>query len=134
MEPYVRNPKCSCARCRAKDLIGAAVVITVGVLLLLHSTGIAYFGQTWPVILLVLGAFLFLGHTASTEGHVQPYGVAAAPVPPQPYGTPGVPVTPQPWSATPPTQPPQQSWDAPGTTTTSTSGEQMPPNDQQVNS
>jgi hypothetical protein len=131
MEPYVRNPKCSCARCRAKDLMGAALIISTGVLLLLQSMDIVRVHQSWPVILLVVGAFLFLGHTASTEGHVQPYGVAT--VSPQPWTTP----TP---GAQPVTPASPQAWgpgNAPAAnTTTSTSGEPAPANDhhdEQVN-
>ncbi len=124
MEPYVRNPKCSCARCRAKDLMGAALIVSTGLLLLLHTTSIVRLPESWPVMLLVVGAFSFLGHTASTEGHVQPYGVAAAPVP-------------QPWSGTQPAaQPSSQTWNSgptPAGTTTPASSEQTSPNDSQVN-
>lgn len=124
MEPYVRNPKCSCARCRARDLMGAALIITTGVLMLLQSQDVVYIHQSWPVMLLVVGAFSFLGHTASTEGHVQPYGVAAAPVP-------------QPWSgAQPAPQTSPQTWNSPATpagTATPASSEQTSPNDSQVN-
>ncbi len=123
MEPYVRNPKCSCARCRARDLMGAALIITTGVLMLLQANDVVPIHQSWPVILLVVGAFSFLGHTASIEGHVPPYGVAAAPVA-QPWSGVGTAAgtSPQTWSGS--TSP---------ATATSTSSEQMPPNDQQVN-
>jgi len=67
--------------------VGPAVVITLGVLLLLHETagGRLYFGNTWPVILIVIGLLHLGSATASREGHVgcQP-AAAAPPVPPTP--------------------------------------------------
>ncbi len=78
MSVYTRNRHCPCARCRAHGLMGAAIVITVGVLLLLDQNGIAWFHQTWPVLLLVIGAFIFMSRSASTENHIEPY---AAPPP-----------------------------------------------------
>lgn len=124
MEPYARNPKCSCARCRAKDLMGSALIISTGVLLLLQSMDVVRVHQSWPVILLVVGAFSFLGHTASIEGHVPPYSVAAAPVvqPPWSGAEAAAGASPQTWSGS--TSP---------ATSTSTSSEQTSPNDQQVN-
>ena len=52
-----------------------AILITVGILVLLENYHIAGFWQGSPVILIVIGIVLFLGHTAPTEGHVQPYGI-----------------------------------------------------------
>lgn len=96
MSAYTRNRRCSCARCRAHGLMGAAIVITVGILLLLDQYGIVWFHQSWPVLLLVIGAFTFLSRSASTEGHIEPY-VAPAPayVPPA-----------QSWPTTAPPPPP----------------------------
>lgn len=106
MQEYVRNPRCSCARCRSNGLMGAAILVTLGVLFLLQENDIVWFHQSWPVLLLVIGAFIFLGRTASTENHIQPYsglppqnptawgpGVAT-PVPPAPP-EPGSPVNDQ---------------------------------------
>jgi len=73
MEPYVKNPGCSCPRCRASRLFGPAMIITVGALFLLDQNSGLNFDRTWPVILLVAGLFSFLSRSASTEGHVQPY-------------------------------------------------------------
>lgn len=74
MAVYMRNRRCSCARCRAHGLMGAAVLVTLGVLFLLDTNGIVWFHQTWPVILLVVGFVIFLSRTGSTENHIQPYG------------------------------------------------------------
>ena len=37
MTPYIRNRNCHCVRCRAHGLMGAAVLITLGVLFLMES-------------------------------------------------------------------------------------------------
>ena len=78
---YYRTRHCPCARCRTRGLMGAAVLITLGVLFLLQEFWIIRFDQSWPVLLLVIGAMMLLGRTASAEGHVQPYwmGGPAAP-------------------------------------------------------
>jgi hypothetical protein len=101
MSVYTRNKHCPCARCRAQGLMGAAIVITVGVLLLLDQNGIVGFHQSWPVLLLVIGGFIFMSRSAPIDNHIEPY-VAPPPVyaPPQ-----------QNWNTTapppPPTAPPQ---------------------------
>jgi hypothetical protein len=66
------STECSCARCRTRCLMGPAVLVTVGLLLLLHSFDLpkADFGHTWPVILLVIGVVKLLQSNASTEGHI----------------------------------------------------------------
>ena len=47
------QPRCHCPSCTIRELTGPAVVITVGVLFLLHQVqgGRFSFGNTWPVIL-----------------------------------------------------------------------------------
>lgn len=77
MSVYTRNRRCPCARCRAHGLMGAGILITVGILLLLDQNHIVSFEQTWPVLLLVIGGFIFMRRSASTENHIEPY---AAPV------------------------------------------------------
>jgi hypothetical protein len=72
MNQYVKNPACSCSRCRSSRLLFPALVITVGILFLLHANGAVEIDRSWPVLLLVGGLFSFLGASASTEGHVQP--------------------------------------------------------------
>ena len=105
MPVYTRNRNCPCARCRAHGLMGAAVLVTLGILFLLDSNGIIWFGQTWPVLLLVIGAFIFLTHSASTENHVDPYaGRAAMNAPPAAWTT-NPPPPPVGWSNNPPPPP-----------------------------
>ena len=76
--------KCNCQSCTIRGLVGPAVVITLGVLWLLHEArgGIFYFGSTWPVLLIVIGLVHVASSMASREGH----GVSAPPlnVPPGP--------------------------------------------------
>jgi hypothetical protein len=63
--------------------MGPAIVITIGVLFLLDQWrgGNLSFSDTWPVILLVIGAIQLAAAVSSSEGHL--YG----PVPPAPPGT-----------------------------------------------
>jgi hypothetical protein len=107
MPVYRRNRNCPCARCRAHGLMGAGILVTVGVLLLLHTNRILDFGQTWPVLLLVVGAFAFLSHSASIENHVDPYPAqAAVNVPPASWNASNPPPPPAAWSANNPPSPP----------------------------
>jgi hypothetical protein len=64
--------------------MGPAIVITIGVLFLLQQIRGGYFdfGNTFPVILIVIGAISLASSLASTEGHIYGYG----PVPPVPPG------------------------------------------------
>ena len=75
MTLYLRNRLCPCARCRVRGLTGAAFLITLGVLFLLDNYDIFNFDNTWPVLLIVIGVLIFAGRNASTEGHVQPFGI-----------------------------------------------------------
>jgi hypothetical protein len=75
-----------------RGLMGPAIIITVGVLFLLDQTsgGNFSFGNTYPVILIVIGAFSLAAAASSAEGHV------SGPVPPpSPVATPAVPAIPQ---------------------------------------
>jgi hypothetical protein len=82
---YVRNRSCPCVRCRAGGLIGAAMLITLGILLLLHTYNVVRFGQSSPVLLLVFGAILLVARTGSTEGHIERGWVSGVtPPPPSP--------------------------------------------------
>ena len=91
MNGYVPNPKCQCPRCRARGLMGAAVLITLGVLFLLAEFTGFHFGKSFPFLLIVIGLVMWLGRTASIEGHVQPPAPAGAfpPPPPPPANTQG---------------------------------------------
>jgi hypothetical protein len=64
--------RCRCARCTIRGLMGPAVVITVGVLFLLQQMRGGYFGfdNTYPVILVVIGAILLASSLAPMEGHI----------------------------------------------------------------
>lgn len=95
---------CQCARCRSRRIMGPAMLLTVGILLLLqislHGPG---FHQTWPVILLVIGGIKLMQGSASLEGHIAPGGPGMSPpgvpIPPVP------PVPPAPPSSVPPVDP-----------------------------
>jgi hypothetical protein len=72
--------------------MGPAIIIAVGVLFLLDQTsgGNFSFGNTYPVILIVIGAISLAAAASSAEGHV------AGPVPPPaPVAPPAVPTVPQ---------------------------------------
>ena len=79
---YIRNRVCGCQRCRCRGLVGAAVLITLGVLFLLDNFNVVGFDSSWPALLIVIGLVLYLGRAASTEGHVQPIWAAGAVNPP----------------------------------------------------
>jgi drug/metabolite transporter (DMT)-like permease len=84
--------RCACRRCTIRGLMGPAVIITVGVLFLLNETrGDNFsFDNTYPVILIVIGAISLAAAVASTEGHV------SGAVPPPASGAPGsTPTVPQ---------------------------------------
>lgn len=89
MTYYIRNRACACGRCRARGLMGPAVIVTVGVLLLLQTLDIVDFGRSWPVLLLVIGGVLLIGHSGTTAGHVQPTWAAPQPQPAQPQNPSG---------------------------------------------
>jgi len=80
--------KCSCQSCTIRSFVGPAVVITIGILLLLHEVhgGSFYFGSTWPVILIVIGILHLASSMASREGHISslPPQAPAPPAPPVP--------------------------------------------------
>ena len=91
--------RCRCQSCMIRNLTGPAIVITIGVLFLLHQVHGRYldFGNTWPILLLVIGFLQLGGAMASREGHIDTVvAPPAAPpaVPPSnpqqtPYGTQG---------------------------------------------
>ncbi len=84
--------RCGCRRCTIRGLMGPAIIITVGVLLLLDQMrgSIFSFGDTYPVILIVIGMISLAAAVAPREGHI------SGPVAPQAPGAPGsVPPAPQ---------------------------------------
>ena len=84
--------RCACRRCTIRGLMGPAVIITVGVLFLLDqmSGGNFSFGNTYPMILIVIGIISLAAAAASSEGHV------SGTMPPQPpMAPPAAPTAPQ---------------------------------------
>jgi len=82
--------------------MGAAVLITLGVLFLMESYNVISFDRSFPVLLLVIGCVLLVARTGSTEGHIQPgwtQGSIAQP-PAQQWPT----------TTTAPPPPPSQQW------------------------
>ena len=77
--------RCTCRRCTIRGLTGPAVIITVGVLFLLDQMrgGNFSFGDTYPVILIVIGVISLAAAASSAEGHL------SGPVPPPAPGAPG---------------------------------------------
>lgn len=72
--------RCNCRRCMIRSLMGPAIIITVGVLFLLDQVrgGYLSFGNTFPVILIVIGAISLASNLAPADGHI------SGPVPPAP--------------------------------------------------
>ena len=84
--------RCACRRCTIRGLMGPAVIITVGVLFLLDQVrgGSFSFGDTYPVILIVIGAISLAAAASPTDGHISEATHPSAP------GTPGsLPTPPQ---------------------------------------
>jgi hypothetical protein len=94
--------RCHCRSCTIKSLMGPAVVITIGILFLLHQThsGRFFFPNTWPMLLVVIGAIQVATALAPRDGHIEP------PVP----GT----IPPPAMPSTPPVVPPQTPYSAQG--------------------
>jgi hypothetical protein len=79
--------RCHCQSCTIRGLTGPAIVITVGILFLLHQVRGGYFSleDTWPVIILVVGFFHLASALSSREGHIEPPSpTVALPTPPAP--------------------------------------------------
>ena len=87
MSVYVRNKLCPCPRCRTRGLLGAAILITLGILFLLNNLTRLDFGDSWPLLLIVIGVFIYFGRAASTEGHIPPSYYAAPEQHPDPTNT-----------------------------------------------
>ncbi len=72
---------CRCVACTAVSLMGPAILVTIGIMGLLDEFTRIGWGESWPLILIVIGVLKFLQITGSRAGHI-PY--SAAPVPPPP--------------------------------------------------
>lgn len=84
--------RCHCQRCTIRSLMGPAILVTLGILLLLDQLRGAYFsfGNTFPILLIVIGVISLASSLAPTDGHISnqvaPVPPGAAPPPPQnPY-------------------------------------------------
>jgi hypothetical protein len=78
---------CRCERCRTRKLMGPAILVTLGVIVLLHSVSRVDFWRTWPAILLVIGVVKLMQSNASFDGHIGPMLPGSfPPTPPPPAG------------------------------------------------
>ena len=85
--------RCRCPRCTIRGLMGPAVIVTIGVLFLLHEarSDAFDFSNTYPFILIVIGAVLQASSMAPMTGHIdstigRPPSVPPASVPPATSG------------------------------------------------
>jgi hypothetical protein len=83
--------RCACRRCTIRGLMGPAIIITVGVLLLFSEMRGGYFSidNTYPVILIVIGAISLAAAASPDDGHVS--GTVPPVAPGVPGAVPGVP-------------------------------------------
>ncbi len=81
--------RCACRRCTIRGFLGPAIVITIGVLLLLHEMRGGNFDitNTYPVILVVIGLISLAAALSPMEGHISA-GVAPPAIPPGPPAPP----------------------------------------------
>ena len=89
--------RCRCQSCEIRSLTGPVVLITLGVLFLLHQLRGGYFdfGNTWPVILVVIGLLHLASAFAARDSHIEAQTSAAVPgVPPSPPAGAPPPVSP----------------------------------------
>jgi hypothetical protein len=79
-----RENHCRCPRCTIRGLMGPAVLITIGVLFLLHEVrgDMFDFGNTYPFILIVIGAVMLASSMAPMTGHTDSPGAPPSSVPP----------------------------------------------------
>ncbi len=78
---------CQCGRCSTRWLMGPAMVLTTGILLLFQTTNIAYLDRTWPAWILVVGVVKLIQSSASSAGHIGPPAPPAVGPPPSPPST-----------------------------------------------
>ena len=77
--------RCTCRRCAIRSLMGPAILVTLGILLLLgqFAGGFLSIWNTFPVVLIVIGAILLASSMAPMDGHVD--SSAPQPPPASPY-------------------------------------------------
>jgi hypothetical protein len=92
---------CQCEQCRMRKIMGPAILLTLGILILLDSTSRLEFHRTWPAILLVIGIVKLMQSNASSAGHIgpPPPGAPVSMYPPPPPPPPVSSVEPQPPSS-----------------------------------
>jgi cell wall-active antibiotic response 4TMS protein YvqF len=78
---------CHCVACTAICLMGPAILVTIGVIGMLHEFTPIRWWRSWPLILIVVGVLKFLQITGSREGHIGPGGVPPAGPPPDASST-----------------------------------------------
>ena len=61
---------CTCDRCKMRNIMWPALMVTIGVLFLMDNLHGPGFEHTWPLVLLVIGAVKLLQSNASDSGHV----------------------------------------------------------------
>jgi hypothetical protein len=59
-----------CERCRARALMGPAVLVTLGTLFLLQEQYVVGFHRTWPILLVVIGLVKVYQSSQSDAGHI----------------------------------------------------------------
>ena len=77
--------------------MGPAILITLGILFLLHQLhgGHFDFDNTWPVLLVVIGVLLLASSLAPRDGHVEIPSATTPPPAGPPANTPQTPYGPQ---------------------------------------
>lgn len=78
---------CRCVSCTASGLMAPVILITIATMGLLDEFTRIDWGESWPLILIVIGVLKFLQITGSRAGHIGP-GVAAPYTPPDQPPTP----------------------------------------------
>ena len=82
MDNYIRNRYCACMRCKMNDMMGPAVLVTVGTMWLLNNFFHEREMTFVAVLLIVIGGVKMLQSSASTDGHQQPLPYQTGAVPP----------------------------------------------------
>lgn len=81
--------RCACRRCTIRGLMGPAILITIGLLFLLQEMRGGYFdfGNTFPIIIIVIGVISLASSLAPMDGHISgpvpPSAPSVIPPPPQ---------------------------------------------------
>jgi cell wall-active antibiotic response 4TMS protein YvqF len=73
--------RCGCRRCTIRGLMWPAIIITIGLLFLLSEMHRGNFdlGNTYPVILIVIGAISLAAALAPMDGHIDGRGLPGVP-------------------------------------------------------